>query len=89
VDACSIPNEVQAKAKFLAKEEGILAGAAVVDAVFMACSRSIYGVWHKGDGAKVAKGEEFATFSGDARAIMRAERVALNFMQVGCHQPVG
>lgn len=75
---------MQAKAKFLAKADGVLAGAAVVDAVFTACSRSIYGVWHKGDGAKVVKGEEFATFSGDARSIMRAERVALNFLQVSC-----
>lgn len=60
----------------------MLAGLAVADAVFHACDPGIQISWHKPDGAAVAAGEEFGTVRGNARAILRAERVALNFMQV-------
>jgi hypothetical protein len=66
----------------LAKADGILAGLAVADVVFHACDPGIQITWNKPDGAAVANGEQFGTVRGNARAILRAERVALNFMQV-------
>lgn len=79
---CRIPEEATASAKFLAKADGVLAGLAVADAVFQSCDPGIHIHWNKPDGATVAVGEEFGTVTGNARAVLRAERVALNFMQV-------
>lgn len=77
----TIPEEATASAKFLAKADGVLAGLAVADAVFQSCDPGIHIHWNKPDGATVAVGEEFGTVTGNARAVLRAERVALNFMQ--------
>lgn len=79
---CRIPEDAKAAGTFLAKADGVLAGLAVADAVFHACDPGIQMAWNKPDGATVAAMEEFGTVRGNARAIMRAERVALNFMQV-------
>lgn len=82
VRTCRIPEDAKAAATFLAKGSGVLAGLAVADAVFHACDPGIHITWHKPDGATVAVGEEFGTVRGNARAVLRAERVVLNFMQV-------
>lgn len=80
--ACSIPAGTTATATFLAKADGVLAGLAIADAVFAACDPAIQIEWKKEDGSLVTTKEEFGTVRGDATAILRAERVALNFMQV-------
>lgn len=79
---CRIPAGTTATATFLAKADGVLAGLAIADAVFAACDPSIAIAWTKQDGSLVTIREEFGTVKGDAAAILRAERVALNFMQV-------
>ena len=65
----------------------MLAGLAVADAVFHACDPGIQITWNKPDGAIVSEMEEFGAVRGNARAILRAERVALNFMQVRAGEP--
>lgn len=80
--ACRIPAGTTATATFLAKADGVLAGLAIADAVFAACDPAIRISWTKQDGSLVSTREEFGTVRGDAAAILRAERVALNFMQV-------
>eukprot|EP00892_Ulva_mutabilis_P009577 jgi/Ulvmu1/6992/UM033_0050.1 len=77
----TIPTGRTATATFLAKADGVLAGLAVADAVFAACDPSIQISWTKQDGSRVTTREEFGTVRGDAGAILRAERIALNFMQ--------
>lgn len=37
--------------------------------------------WHGKDGDRVVTGTKFGIVTGSARSILRAERVALNFMQ--------
>ena len=37
--------------------------------------------WHGKDGDRVIKGTKFGIVTGSARSILRAERIALNFMQ--------
>lgn len=79
---CRIGADTTATATFLSKADGVLAGLAVADAVFAACDASLRVQWAKRDGDSVSVREEFGTVTGNARAILRAERVALNFMQV-------
>ena len=79
---CRIDDSTTATATFLAKADGILAGLAIADAVFEACDSSLMVTWTKADGDRLAIGDIFGTVTGNARAILRAERVALNFMQV-------
>ena len=83
-----IPKDAHASATFLCKADGVLAGTAVADAVFAACDPAISVTWHRCDGDKVSRGEKLGSVAGNARAVLRAERIALNFMQV-CSHAVG
>jgi nicotinate-nucleotide pyrophosphorylase (carboxylating) len=69
----------RAEGRFLAKEDLVLAGGAVVERVFerlgAACAIDLR------DGARVAKGTWFGTARGTTRALLGAERTALNFLQ--------
>lgn len=80
--ACSIREDTQATGHFLCKAAGVLAGVAIAGAVFAACDPSITVQWSRGDGDTVATGDVCGTVTGGARAVLRAERVALNFLQV-------
>lgn len=79
---CSVPAETTASAAFLAKGSGVVAGLAVADAVFAACDAQLAPEWAVRDGDAVSKGQALGTVKGNARAMLRAERVALNFLQV-------
>lgn len=70
-----------ARARIVAKSKGILAGAPVAEAVFHAIDRKIEIDWLVIDGAKLAARKVVAELRGRARAILAAERVALNFLQ--------
>ncbi len=80
----TIPESVQTTGNFLAKENGILCGLEVVKAVFHAVDDSIYFITAHTDGDVLQKGNVFAKVKGNARAILSAERVALNFLQRMC-----
>eukprot|EP00899_Mesostigma_viride_P017900 jgi/Mesvir1/26110/Mv06827-RA.1 len=77
----TIPEQIRAEATFLAKEDGILAGVAVVDMVFRTVDPALTVEWTLGDGDALRRGVKFGTVRGSARSILVAERVALNFMQ--------
>lgn len=70
-----------AKARILAKQEGILAGRPVAEAVFHAVDRSTHIEWQVPEGGNFLSHTEIAKIHGRARAILAAERVALNFLQ--------
>ncbi|MFH0768011.1 MAG: carboxylating nicotinate-nucleotide diphosphorylase [Chloroflexota bacterium] len=76
-----IPAQLQGKASLLVKAEGILAGIEVAKRVFMRVDPSLkFEVLIK-DGAKIKTGDIVATVSGKVISILKAERVALNFLQ--------
>ena len=77
----TVPAERQAEARFLAKEEGVLAGLAVAERVFAAVDEGLRVDWGATDGDAVAAGTVFGRVAGAARAILTAERLALNLMQ--------
>jgi nicotinate-nucleotide pyrophosphorylase (carboxylating) len=69
------------RARIEARQEGILAGTEVAALAFRELDPDIRIEWHCPEGGALAKGVKVATIRGKARAILSAERVALNFLQ--------
>ena len=76
-----IPPELEGKASILAKDEGIIAGGEVAKRVFLRVDPSLKVEMLIEDGARVQPSDIVATVSGKVISILKAERVALNFLQ--------
>ena len=76
-----IPPELQGKASILAKAGGIIAGGEVAERVFLRVDPSLQVELLIKDGTKVQPGDIVATIFGNVISILKAERVALNFLQ--------
>ena len=76
-----IPPELQGKASVLIKARGILAGIDVARVVFLSVDPLLKIKVLIKDGAEVKPGDIAATISGRLISILKAERVALNFLQ--------
>ena len=76
-----IPTELQGKASILVKAEGILAGGEVAKRLFLKVDPSLRVEVLIRDGARVQPGDIVATIFGSVVSILKAERVALNFLQ--------
>jgi nicotinate-nucleotide pyrophosphorylase (carboxylating) len=68
-------------AYLLCKEEAVIAGRPWFDACHQALDPQVQIDWRVGEGDRVAAGTVLATLSGRARALVTAERAALNFLQ--------
>jgi len=68
-------------AKIFCKEQAVLCGSAWVQAAFNMVAPDIALEWQVEDGAAITPGTLIATITGAARAILTAERTALNFLQ--------
>jgi len=77
----TVPTEQQGEATVLMKEDGVLAGLPVMAATFAAISESLLFTPLRRDGERVRRGEIVARVAGPLEAILRGERVALNFLQ--------
>ena len=66
-------------ARFTTRKNGVVAGTLVAAAVLEECGISQYEILKK-DGSEVNAGDVLITCSGDTRAILLAERTALNFL---------
>ncbi len=76
-----IPSNLQGKASILVKAEGILAGGEVAKRVFLKVDPLLKVEILITDGTRVKAGDIVATITGTAVSILKAERVALNFLQ--------
>jgi nicotinate-nucleotide pyrophosphorylase (carboxylating) len=76
-----IPNEVRGVGMIRAKSPGVLAGVDVALAVFNRVDPELTGRVFKADGEAVVDGDDIAVVEGSAGSILRAERIALNFLQ--------
>lgn len=76
-----IPAQAMATAELVAREAGTFAGGAVFRAAMILTDPTIAVTVLVDDGAAFQRGERLATVSGAARAILQAERIALNFVQ--------
>ncbi|HMN86942.1 MAG TPA: carboxylating nicotinate-nucleotide diphosphorylase [Bauldia sp.] len=79
--AATIAPEATATAALVAREGGIVAGLALAEAAFRHQRGSVRFAALAADGDRVADGAVVARVSGNARAILSGERVALNYMQ--------
>jgi nicotinate-nucleotide pyrophosphorylase (carboxylating) len=68
-------------AYLLCKEDCVVAGRPWFDAVHRALDPGVRIDWRCAEGDRIAKGSVIATLSGRARALVSAERSALNFLQ--------
>jgi len=76
-----IGNDEQSKAKFIAKEDGIIAGIDVAKRVFILLDETVKFTFERADGEAVSKGDIMLEFEGNTRALLKAERTALNLIQ--------
>jgi len=76
-----IPADATATATLAAREPGVLSGGDVFVAVMHAVDPTIQAELHVPDGSRFRAGDVLATVTGSARAVLRAERVALNLAQ--------
>jgi nicotinate-nucleotide pyrophosphorylase (carboxylating) len=70
-----------AEARFVSREEGVLAGTAAVTETFQQVDPVLQMAWVEGDGASLVPGTHIGSVSGPLRSILGGERVALNFLQ--------
>lgn len=77
----TVPAEAMAKAVMRAREPLVVAGLALAEAAFQQLSAQVQVVLKTQDGQHLSSGGELLNVSGPARALLSAERVALNFAQ--------
>lgn len=71
-----------ASARLITREAGVLAGRAWFDTCFLLLDPDARVNWSHQDGDRIAAGAELCRIEGRARAILGAERSALNFLQL-------
>ena len=76
----TVASGAPAEAAIAARKPGVIAGLALAEAAFRALDRNVVFTIETEDGAAASAGGVIARISGDARAILSAERVALNFL---------
>lgn len=79
--AALIPESVQASANVITREPMVLCGQSWFDAVFRAIDYSIQIIWLIPEGQSVESGDKLCSVTGSTRALLTAERTALNLLQ--------
>jgi nicotinate-nucleotide pyrophosphorylase (carboxylating) len=77
-----VPEKQKAKARVIVREEAVLCGAPWFEGVMTQVDAGISINWKHAEGEMMAAGTEVCTIEGPARAILTAERGALNFLQL-------
>ena len=81
VSAQLIDPKTRLQTRLLVRENAILCGTDWFDEVFRQCEENIAVKWSAKDGDEVKKDTVLCEVSGSARALLSAERSALNFLQ--------
>ena len=77
----AVPEKARARARLLAKSRGVLAGLDVFARTFELVDPGVKIAITQGDGTPFRPGDAIALVEGSARALLTAERTALNFVQ--------
>ncbi|RVC54995.1 MAG: carboxylating nicotinate-nucleotide diphosphorylase [Mesorhizobium sp.] len=77
-----VPRDRHTTTVLAARQQGIIAGLDLAMLAFKLIDPNVEMTGERADGSDVAQGETIASVSGPARAILTAERTALNFL---CH----
>lgn len=81
ITANLIDESENATATIITREQCVICGVAWVEQAFALIDERLELVWQVKDGDTVAADTTLLTLTGSARAILTAERVALNFLQ--------
>lgn len=76
-----LPVDATASANVITREAAVLCGQAWFDACFRELDAHIEIEWHAQDGEHIAANQRLVSLHGNARALVGAERCALNFLQ--------
>jgi len=77
----TVPAHSVLRGKFIAKESGVVAGLEAAEMTLKSVDRHIVFQTFFKDGSLVPKGSVIASVRGNGRALLTAERTALNFLQ--------
>jgi nicotinate-nucleotide pyrophosphorylase (carboxylating) len=80
--AALVPAGTRATARVLLREPAVLCGAPWAEAVVRQLDPQARIAWHGAEGARCAADHVVLEIEGDARALLTAERTALNFLQL-------
>lgn len=75
-----VPQDAVATAHFVNRKPGVIAGLEIIGQVFAALNVKVDIKYHVKDGTVADAKTKLATISGNAHAILKAERTALNFI---------
>jgi nicotinate-nucleotide pyrophosphorylase (carboxylating) len=75
----TVPEDTSGRAVMVARKPGVMSGLPLVAQSFHRLAGDIGIEPHSRDGAPIAAGSKLMTITGEARAILSAERTALNF----------
>ncbi|MEZ0272522.1 MAG: carboxylating nicotinate-nucleotide diphosphorylase [Methylophilaceae bacterium] len=81
VTAQLIPAGQTATARIISREDAVLCGSAWFEACFRLVDSGIGIVWHAHEGERIRPNQLLCEIHGNARALLTAERCALNFLQ--------
>lgn len=81
ITALLTPEDEQATATIISREEMILAGQPWVNALIQAYDAKVEVIWLKNEGDRIQANEVFLKLAGSARSLLTVERPALNFVQ--------
>ena len=84
VTSAMLPDDVRAEAMFVARQPMVLCGGAMLEAIAACYDADIRTTVLKAEGEALQSGDVLGNWSGPAKAILSAERVALNFLQHLC-----
>lgn len=76
-----IPAQESARANVISREEAVLCGTPWFDECFRKLDEKVKIRWYAKDGEKIAPNQILCEIRGNARALLSAERPALNFLQ--------
>ncbi len=76
-----IPELQQAHATIISREDAVICGQDWVNACFLQLDKNTKVKWHVNEGDKIVANQLLCEISGSARALLTAERCALNFLQ--------
>ncbi|WP_440312830.1 carboxylating nicotinate-nucleotide diphosphorylase [Leucobacter chromiireducens] len=79
--ALTIPEDATIATRLVAREAGVFAGGALVEAAFRQTDSRVKLSELAADGTSFEAGDVLARIAGPARAVLTAERIALNFSQ--------
>jgi nicotinate-nucleotide pyrophosphorylase (carboxylating) len=76
-----IPSQQMATARLISREPAVLCGRAWFDACFHLLNADIRITWHAQEGESILPDQLLCEIHGNAKALLTAERCALNFLQ--------